>query len=115
MNGVEDYISTLKPNIQEVVVAIRNDIKKHDNVKEIMLTNILMYRFPAWWIYINTHKRNFVVLGWGRWKHMIKQNPMLKLLFDEVKTVVAKIKIPDIEVYRQKHISELIDFSIQNL
>jgi len=40
---------------------------------------------------------------------MIKQNPMLKLIFDEIKTVVAKIRIPDIETYHEKNIGTLID------
>ncbi len=113
MNTLEQYIYCLNENQQQIVFAIISDIKKHDNVQEIMLRNIIMYRFSQWWIYINCHKRKDVVLGFGRGNKMVLENPMLKLIFDEVKIVVAKVKIQNIEDYNQKSISKLIDLCRQ--
>jgi len=105
---LDDYFSWLSDEHRPVIEALREIFLKIEWVEESTKRDCLYYVYPnGMRVYINTKVQKYPVLGVSRWAKMVKMYPALAGLFDEVKKVVGKVILPDVESVKNKWIDAL--------
>lgn len=105
---LDDYFTWLSDEHRPVIEALRDIFLKIEWIEESTKRDCLYFKYPnGMWIYINTKSQKYPVLWVSRGAKMIKMHPALAGLFDEVKKVVGKIILPDVESVKMKGIDAL--------
>ena len=107
---VAEYLDHLSDEHTPIIQELRNIFWSIEWIQESVKRDCLHYQYPNWMrVYINTKVQKYPVLWVSRGNKMVEMYPALAWLFDEVKAVVGKVVLLDLESVKNKWIQALAD------
>lgn len=105
---LDDYLTYLSDDHRPLIEALREIFWSIEWVTEDIKRDCLYFNYPnGMRVYVNTKIQKYPILGVGRGAKMVKLYPALAGLFDEVKKVVGKVILPNVESIQIKGIDAL--------
>ena len=108
--SLEELYADLDSEQQKIVDLLQALFSSYSWVEEVMQRNCFVYKFSNGnWRYIDTYKKDYVSLWCSHATRLIKQQPVLRMAFDEVKKVVGKIVLREVEDVEKKRVKDLME------